>query len=125
MSDPNGARQANGQSSGVSSNALEGSLRTTDTRRSKRVRLNCEIEFKRHGDSRYRVDVFDLSPEGCCLSPPIRVRQGESISLRMLDMAAIHGEIAWVRDWKAGVRFDQPFHQAVFDHLVRRLDGSA
>ena len=98
---------------------------STEGRQSARVALNCEIDFKRHGDSRYRVDLFDLSLQGCCLSPPIRVDKGDTISLRIPDMAAIHGQVAWVRGWKAGVRFDQPFHQAVFDQLIRRLGGTS
>jgi hypothetical protein len=99
-----------------------GSPAMTKPRHAERVPLNCEIEFKRHGGARYRVELFDLSADGCCLSPPIRVKAGDSISLRIPDMEAIHGEIAWVRDWKAGVRFDHPFHAAVFDHVVARLN---
>ncbi|WP_162888008.1 PilZ domain-containing protein [Sphingomonas mesophila] len=93
-------------------------------RQSARVPMNCDVDFKRHGDARYRVELFDLSPQGCCLSPPIRVDEGDSISLRIPDMAAIHGHVAWVQGFKAGVRFDQPFHQAVFDSLVRRLGAA-
>jgi hypothetical protein len=95
----------------------------TDTRKSERIPLNCEVEFKRHGDTRYRVDLLDFSPQGCCLSPPVRVEEGETISLRIPDMAAVHGRIAWVQDWKAGVEFDHPFHEAVFNLVVRRLEG--
>lgn len=93
----------------------------TKPRQSDRVSLNCEVGFKRHGDARYRVELYDLSTDGCCLSPPIRVERGESISLRIPGMEAIHGEIAWVRGFKAGVRFDHPFHAAVFDHVVSKL----
>lgn len=98
---------------------------STESRRSARVPLNCEVDFKRHGGSRYRVELLDLSTQGCCLAPPIRVDKGDSISLRIPGMAAIHGEVAWVRGWRAGILFDQPFHQAVFDSVVRRLRGSA
>lgn len=96
----------------------------TDTRRSNRVPINCELEFKRHGDVRYRVELFDLSPQGCCLSPPVRVSEGDSISLRIPGMEAVHGQIAWVEGWKAGVEFDHPFHDAVFQHVVRRLGAA-
>ena len=123
MSNPNVARHALTQSCGLSLNGRGGSFRTTDTRRSDRVPLSCEVEFKRHGHSRYRVDLFDISPQGCCLSPPIRVDIGDTISLRIPDLEAIHGKVAWVQGWKAGVQFDQPFHAAVFDQLISRLGG--
>lgn len=97
-------------------------MRRTESRQTARVALNCEVDFKRHGDARYRVELFDLSLQGCCLSPPIRVDKGDTISLRIPDMAAIHGQVAWVQGWKVGVQFDQPFHPAVFDQLVGRLN---
>jgi hypothetical protein len=93
----------------------------TKPRQNERVPLNCEVDFKRHGDARYRVELFDLSADGCCLSPPIRVEKGDLISLRIPEMEAIHGEIAWVQGFRAGVRFDHPFHAAVFDHVVGKL----
>lgn len=96
-------------------------MRIMEPRQGNRVPLNCDVDFKRHGDSRYRVELFDLSPHGCCLSPPIRVDKGDTISLRLPDLAAIHGQIAWVHGWKAGVQFDQPFHPAVFSQIIGRL----
>lgn len=123
MNNPRSARKAFGRLFGVSSTGQGERLRMTDTRQSDRVPLNCDVEFKRHGDARYKVDLLDFSPHGCCISPPIRVEQGESISLRIPDMEAIHGRIAWVRDWKAGIQFDHPFHEAVFELVVRRLEG--
>ena len=93
---------------------------TTD-RRAERVPLACEVEFKRHADARYRVELVDLSPEGCCISPPVRVEIGQGLWLRIPKMEPVHGKIAWVKDWKAGVEFDHPFHPAVFDSVVARL----
>ncbi len=94
-----------------------------DARRSNRVPLNCEIEFRRHGDARYRIDLIDFSPQGCCISPPVRVEPGESIWLRIPGMEAIHAHVAWTKQWKVGVKFDTPFHPAVFDNVVARLTG--
>lgn len=96
-------------------------MRMTDTRRSRREALNCEIDFKRHGDARYQVEMFNLSPHGCCLSPPTRVSAGDRLGVRIGGLSAIHGEIAWVNEWKAGVRFHCPFHSAVFENVVKRL----
>lgn len=125
MNDPGSARNAYGRLIGVSSTGQGIWQRMDDTRQNDRVPLNCEIEFKRHGDARYRVDVFDFSPRGCCISPPVRIQEGEPISLRIPSMEAIHGRVAWVRDWKAGVEFDRPFHAAVFEHVLRQLGGSS
>ena len=98
-------------------------MSTEDPRRADRVPLNCEIEFRRHGDARYPVDLLDFSPEGCCISPPVRVEPGESVWLRIPGMEMLHAQVAWAEQWKVGLEFDKPFHPAVFDSVVKRLGG--
>lgn len=95
--------------------------RLTDTRRTGRVPLQCEVEFRRQGDPRTMVDLLDLSPEGCCIAPTVRVEPGQMIFLRMPGMEAIPAKVAWVEQWKVGVEFDRPLYGAVFDGLVARL----
>ena len=90
-------------------------------RQADRVPLGCEAEFRRHGDSRYPVELINLSPQGCNIAPPIRVQQDESLWLRVPGLEAIHGRVCWVKEWNVGVEFDQPLHPAVFDLLVKRL----
>ena len=92
-------------------------------RQSDRVPLGCDVEFRRHSDSRYRVELIDLSPQGCQIAPPIRVQQDEGVWLRVPGLESIHGRVCWVKEWNAGVEFDQPLHAAVFDLLVKRLGG--
>lgn len=94
-----------------------------ETRRNERVPLKCDIDFRRKGRERYRVELLDFSPEGCCIAPPVRVEVGESVWLRIPDMEPVRGTIAWEREWKSGVEFDSPFHPAVFDHVVGKLRG--
>ena len=89
--------------------------------RAPRVPLNCEVEFRRHADARYLVDLLDFSPEGCCISPPVRVEVGESVWLRIPGMETIHARAAWAEQWKVGLEFDTPFHPAVFESVVHRL----
>lgn len=92
-------------------------------RQSDRVPLGCEIEFRRHGDTRYRVELIDLSPQGCQIAPPIRVQTDESVWLRVAGLEAIHASVCWAKEWRVGLEFDQPLHPAVFDMLVKRLGG--
>ena len=92
-----------------------------EVRRAERVPLNCEAEFRRHADARYSVELLDFSPEGCCIQPPVRVQPGESVWLRIPGMETIHASVAWTEEWKAGLKFDRPFHPAVFDSVAKRL----
>jgi hypothetical protein len=93
----------------------------TDTRRAKRIPLQCEIEFRRAGETRSMVDLLDLSPNGCCIAPTVRVEPGQTIFLRMPGMEGIQAKVAWVEQWKVGVEFERPMYGPVFDGLVARL----
>ena len=92
-----------------------------DTRRGARVPLQCEVGFRRHGDARYRIDLINFSPEGCCITPPIKVETGARVFLRFANMEAVHGRVIWTEEWRVGVKFDKPFHPAVFDSVVAQL----
>ena len=83
--------------------------------------MTCEVDFKRHGDARYKVELFDLSASGCCLSPPVRLEAGDVVSLRFPGLAAVHGAVAWAQGWRAGIVFDRPFHPAVLADVADRL----
>jgi hypothetical protein len=91
--------------------------------RARRVPLNCEVEFRRHADVRYPVDLLDFSAEGCCISPPVRVAVGESVWLRIPGIEVTHAKVAWTEQWKVGLKFDAPFHPAVFESVAKRLGG--
>ena len=92
-----------------------------EPRRAERVPLQCEVGFRRHGDARYRIDLIDFSPAGCCITPPIKVEVGDAVFLRFSHIEAVHGRVAWTEEWKVGVKFDKPFHPAVFDSVVAEL----
>ena len=94
-----------------------------ETRRTNRVPLQCDVEFRRQGQPRFVVELLDFSPEGCCISPPVKVNVGDQVSLRIPDMEPVRGTIAWTREWKSGVEFDHPFHPAVFDLVVKKLSA--
>jgi hypothetical protein len=92
-------------------------------RQSERRPLSCEIEFRRRGDVAYRVDLIDMSPEGCRINPPIRLNSGDGAWLKIPGMEAIPARVAWAKEWDAGIEFERPFYPAVFDMVVQRLEG--
>lgn len=90
-------------------------------RRSQRVALDAEISLRRLGHSNYRVRVSDLSPEGC----RVELVQLPSIDERLLvkfeGLELLEAEVCWIDGHIAGLRFEKPFHPAVFDLLIARL----
>ncbi len=94
------------------------------SRKSKRVGLVAEVTMRRVGKSKYRVRVFDASPEGCKLECVERPRVGEHLFVKFGGLEALYAEVCWVEGFCTGVLFETAVHPAVFDLLVARLTGA-
>ena len=94
-------------------------------RKSDRIILNAEATTRRLGRARYRVRVFDLSPEGCRIEIVERPQLGEVLIVKFIGIDALDGRVCWVDSRCAGVRFANPIHPAVFDLLVARTGAAA
>ncbi len=93
-------------------------------RRADRVPLRADIDFRRAGEHRWRVNILDLSPEGCRVELPVRVNTEDLIWISLPGLEALPGRICWVKEWVAGVEFDHPIHQSVFAMIHERMrDG--
>ena len=90
-------------------------------RRAERLPLRADIDFRRAGEHRWRVDLLDFSPEGCRVEIPVRVLPDDTIWISLPGIEAIQGRICWVKEWVAGVQFENPMHQAVFDMVHDRM----
>lgn len=96
-------------------------MRGTAHRRTDRVLLCGDVDFRRAGDHRYRVNILDFSPEGCRIELPERVIPNEMIWISLPGLASLQARVRWVKDWVAGVEFDQPLHPSVFTHVSHRM----
>ena len=92
-------------------------------RQSNRQTLRCEVEFRRRGDVPYKVDLINLSQEGCRITAPVMLQPGDGVWLRIPQMEPIHGKVVWADDWDVGVLFEKPFHPAVLDLVIARLSA--
>ena len=92
-------------------------------RSDERVSLKFEANMRRIGMGNYRVEVWDLSPQGCKVGLVERPRVGEHVLLKFDVINSIDAEVCWVHDYAAGLRFERPIHAAVFDLMMRRLRG--
>jgi hypothetical protein len=81
--------------------------------------------MRRLGMPAYRVEVSDLSPEGCKVGVIERPRTGEHLLMKFDELEPIECEVVWVEDYFAGLRFERPIHAAVFDLMVQRLTARA
>jgi hypothetical protein len=92
-----------------------------EPRRTERVPLRADIEFRRSGDHRWRVNILDFSPKGCRMEVPVKVDPDDLVWISLPGIESIQGKVAWVREWEAGIEFANPLYPSVFDMLHERM----
>jgi len=90
-------------------------------RRSERIATSAEVSLRRLGQSGRRVRVTDLSPEGCKVRLPHQARVGEHLLIKFEGLELLESEVCWAEGFDAGLRFERPFHPAVFALVAERL----
>ena len=79
--------------------------------------------MRRRGTRGFRVDVSDISLDGCRAQFVERPGLNEMVSIRFDGLEAMPAVVCWVRGFDVGLEFDRPIHPAVFEMLVARLKG--
>jgi hypothetical protein len=97
--------------------------RTPSARIHERVPVDAEVTLRRSGKLKFRVRVYDISPDGCRAEFVERPEQHERVWIRFEGMHSLEATICWIAGSKTGMRFVQPIHDAVFEHLLKRLGG--
>ncbi len=92
-----------------------------DPRRAERVPLRADIDFRRPGEHRWRVNILDFSPQGCRVELPVRVVADDVIWISLPGLEAIQGTVCWVKEWEAGVEFLNPLYPSVFEMVRERM----
>ena len=90
-------------------------------RKAERVPMQADIDFRRTGEHRWRVNLLDFSPQGCRVEVPVRVKIDDLIWISLPGIVALQGWICWVEEWVAVVEFDKPLHAAVFEMVELRM----
>lgn len=92
-----------------------------EPRRAERVSLRADIDFRRTGEHRWRVNILDFSPQGCRIEVPIHVVPEDTIWISLPGIESIQGRACWVKEWEVGVEFDHPLHPSVFELVRTRM----
>ncbi|MEM7778777.1 MAG: PilZ domain-containing protein [Pseudomonadota bacterium] len=88
------------------------STRTAD-RRPLRLMVKSRVESRA-----VYVDLVDISEGGCKIRGSRGFANvGDRVTMRVAEIHAPIGHIAWVEDRYAGVAFEGKIHEAVLDHL--------
>jgi hypothetical protein len=90
-----------------------------------RVSVEGEVTMHRRGKMTYRVNIYDLSPEGCRAEFVERPELHEKLWIKFDALEPLGAHVRWITGAKAGLKFVRSFHPAVFELLIARLTGTA
>lgn len=88
---------------------------------SDRIATSAEVTLRRLGQKSHSVCVTDLSPQGCKVKLLHLPRLEEHLLIKFDGLEMLEAEVCWIEKLEAGLRFEKPFHPAVFALLVERL----
>ena len=91
------------------------------SRRAERVPLHADIDFRRPGDHRYRVQLLDFSALGCRIEVPVQVSLDDIVWISLPGLESIQGYVCWVDGWIVGIEFDRPLYPSVFEAVRDRM----
>ncbi|WP_394648446.1 pilus assembly protein PilZ [uncultured Sphingomonas sp.] len=70
------------------------------------------------GQTRFEIDVVDLSSEGFRAETSFTLWPGTIVWLTLPGLAPLEAVIAWRDRFKYGCAFSKPLHPAVFEHIA-------
>lgn len=91
------------------------------TRKRVRFPADSEVSLRRLGHLKFRVNVRDISPDGCRIDLVERPAIGETLHIKFESLEVLECKVRWVDGYIAGLEFVRPIHPAVFDLLMLRL----
>ena len=86
--------------------------------------LFAELEFEGRADS-VRVKVRNLSAGGMMAEAPISTARGERLSIKLRNLEAVKGTVAWVQGDRFGVSFDTEIEPRVARAPVSKTEGAS
>lgn len=89
-----------------------------------RLLVDGEVLQRRQGQPNYRVRLFDVSTQGCMAEFVERPRVGDHVWIKFEGLESLEAEVCWAEGFKAGLKYANSIHPAVFDLLAKRF-GSA
>lgn len=87
-------------------------------RRGDRVAVSAEVNIRRSGFHGFRVQIFDLSPEGCRMEFVEIPAVGERVWVKFQDLAPLEATVRWVDGHYGGVQFERPIYEPIFRRLI-------
>jgi hypothetical protein len=89
-----------------------------ENRRALRKSVKMRAFLRDRGQTRFEIDVVDLSQSGFRAETSFTLWPGTIVWLTLPGLAPLESVVAWRDKFKYGCAFAKPLHPAVFDHIV-------
>lgn len=86
-----------------------------------RIPVKADVIVRGRGRPSHRVEVRDLSTDGCQIEFAVRPHEGDALEIKFDYLEPLASEVLWVERSTAGLKFSHPIHPAVFSLLLERL----
>ncbi|WP_413060608.1 PilZ domain-containing protein [Sphingomonas carotinifaciens] len=89
-----------------------------ELRQSLRRKVKMRAHLRDKGQTRFGIDVVDLSQQGFRAETSFTLWPGTVVWLTLPGLAPLEAVVAWRDKFKYGCAFAKPLHPAVFEHIV-------
>lgn len=87
-------------------------------RHSLRRAVKMKAHLRDRGNTRFEIDVVDLSATGFRAQTSFTLWPGTTVWLTLPGLAALEAVVAWRDKVRYGCAFSKPLHPAVLEHIV-------
>ena len=108
---------------GISFSSSDERQKRKRTRACERLEVDAQVSVRRRGRTAYEGRLFDLTAQGCKVECVERPRAGELVWVKFGDLDAVEAHVRWVDGFEAGLEFVRPFHVAMFEFVLAKLNG--
>jgi hypothetical protein len=108
---------------GISFSSSDERKKRKRTRACERIAVDAQVLLRRRGRTAYEGRLFDLTAQGCKVECVERPRAGELVWVKFGDLDAVEAHVRWVDGFEAGLEFVRPFHVAMFEFVLAKLNG--
>lgn len=89
------------------------------SRKFERGAVSIVAEIRETGGGKQRISVIDLSQDGFRMHCIFLIPPDRTVFLTMPGFESMEARIAWYDDNYYGCQFEQPLHEAIYDHVIR------
>ncbi len=89
-----------------------------ELRQSLRRKVKMRAHLRDKGQTRFEIDVVDLSQQGFRAETSFTLWPGTVVWLTLPGLAPLEAVVAWRDKFKYGCAFAKPLHPAVFEHII-------